>query len=285
MGSQLSEKPPLSILCSYAFMVNSPKMVERLSAFEQRHQGKLQLLVDSGAFTAWRIGREITLSGYCSFLASLPVTPWRYITLDVIENPEKTRENLAAMRHAGFAPVPVFTPGESFDSINALYETTDMIACGGVAGKYSRYGLAYLNRVMREVNARQIHLLGVTNMGVLKHFKPYSADSSSWEVSRRYGRVSLYSGYGRMRVLERDDFLSAPSHEVIAEVSRLGLDVTRLTDDKHWRGLLSTTSRITAASWVRLQRDAYQHLGTRIFLAAVDPHAIDLLTDAWEAVA
>ncbi|WP_233854232.1 hypothetical protein [Paraburkholderia sp. HD33-4] len=280
----MSDKPSLQILCSYAYLQTKPPMLQHLWRFDREYPGKLDLLVDSGAFTAWNKGFELTLGGYCKFLTTLPVKPWRYIALDVIENPERTRENLKRMRDAGFDPIPVFTPGESFDHIEELYDGTDLIACGGVAGKYSSYGQSYLGRVMRQVGARKIHLLGVTHTDIIKRFRPYSSDSSSWEVARRFGRVNFYAGYGRMNIMDREDFLKAPSDAIFAQAGRAGLDLSGLTREKCWRGRKSLTSQLTAASWVSMQRDTRKNIGTQIFLAAVDPHAVNLLIEAWKAV-
>lgn len=123
-------RPPLSVLVAYPYVKKD--VVEALAAFEKNNPGNLRLLLDSGAFTAWKSGNPIKLDDYCRFLETLPFKPWRYITLDVVGNAEETARNYEIMLERGFNPVPVFTPSESLSAIDDLYKTSDYIAAGGL---------------------------------------------------------------------------------------------------------------------------------------------------------
>jgi hypothetical protein len=58
--------------------------------FFQERRNELRILIDSGAFTAWKSGKTISVDDYCKFIESLPVKPWRYFTLDVVGDPKGT---------------------------------------------------------------------------------------------------------------------------------------------------------------------------------------------------
>ena len=60
------------------------------------------LLIDSGAFTAWKANESISLDDYCRFIEKLPVTPWGYFQLDVVGDPDGTIRNYDEMRRRGF---------------------------------------------------------------------------------------------------------------------------------------------------------------------------------------
>ena len=57
----------------------------------------IRLLIDSGAFTNWKAGKETTVESYMEFLDGLPVKPWRYFALDKIGDPEGTWDNYQKM--------------------------------------------------------------------------------------------------------------------------------------------------------------------------------------------
>ncbi|WP_233866684.1 hypothetical protein [Paraburkholderia adhaesiva] len=257
--------------------------MDALVGFETRWPGTMELMIDSGAFTAWTLGKKVTLDGYCRFIDSLPVKPVRYFTLDVIENAVETERNFNEMRSRGYDPMPIFTPGATFDYMDELYGLTDWIACGGVAGQYSNYGKTYLGRVMKHVGDRKIHLLGVTSMPVVKFYRPYSTDSSSWDAARIYGHAQIYVGHGQMKNVARKDFMRAPSHEFIRYVTRAGLDPKRLGREQDWHGKGSILEQITAFSWVTLQQDMLKRIGTRLYLGLNASRAVDALSHAWEA--
>lgn len=71
-------------------LVAFPYWQDEIARLMQAHPDTFRLLIDSGAFTAWKAGKSIALDDYCRFLEALPAAPWRYFTLDVIGNPDAT---------------------------------------------------------------------------------------------------------------------------------------------------------------------------------------------------
>jgi len=70
----------LNLLFSYAYLNGT--IINLLNNKD------INFLLDSGAFSAWKLKKEIKLDDYCKFVESLPFAPWKYFTLDVIGNPK-----------------------------------------------------------------------------------------------------------------------------------------------------------------------------------------------------
>lgn len=186
----------LNILISYVYMT------DRLVGLLSKHKKDIRLLIDSGAFTAWKAGKRIKLGDYMNFIKTLPIKPWRYFTLDVIGDPKRTWDNYQKMLDEGLKPVPIFTRGDDFKMLDKYYETSDLVAIGGLVGTPHNKG--YVKRMMREVGDRKVHWLGFTKMEYVQYYKPYSVDSSGYCHSVRYvPSTIIHRGNGYTKSLGR----------------------------------------------------------------------------------
>ena len=77
----------MNVLMAYPYL--TPPALK----FWRDNQDSIDMLVDSGAFTAWKSGNPIQLDDYCRFLDGLEMKPWRYFALDVIGDPAATEKN------------------------------------------------------------------------------------------------------------------------------------------------------------------------------------------------
>jgi len=240
----------------------------------------VRFVLDSGAFTSWRSGKEIHLDDYCKFIEGLRITPWRYFTLDVIGNPEATMKNYQRMIDRGFSPVPIFTRGEDPSILEEYYKTSDVVGVGGLVGTSGNKG--FVKGVMEIIGSRRVHWLGFTNMNFLKHFKPYMCDSSSWESAARYGQMRLYMGRGKFRAIGKSSFVNKPDPEILERIHELGVDPYKLAKEENWQGGRSTSRELAALSGVRLSMDVEKNLGTKFFLATAAICGAELVTEAYE---
>lgn len=263
----------LNILVAYPYMKKG--MIEAL----QRYESKINFLLDSGAFTAWNAGKPIRLQDYHSFLSQLPIKPWRYFALDVIGNSNETLRNYHDSLDAGYTPVPVFTPSQHIDDLERYYETTDLIGCGGLVTMPGQQGLQYIKKMMRYANGRNMHLLGFTKPAYIKHFRPYSCDSSSWDRAGRFGHCDLYVGNGEYIALNRMKAATRPSERVVRAIKSLGFDLNDFTKENNWRGQKNIARIASSRSWVKYAMDAERNIGSKIFLACVAPENIELLVE------
>ena len=96
---------PCNILISFAYINND---IAKLVA-DEVSAGRVNLMLDSGAFTAFKTGKKIELDNYIAFLKDFGQIAEKYVTLDVIGHRDKTVENYERMVAAGLAPM--FTLG------------------------------------------------------------------------------------------------------------------------------------------------------------------------------
>lgn len=232
----------------------------------------IRLVVDSGAFTAWKLGTPIALDDYCRFLETLPVRPWRCFVLDVIGDPEGTERNYETMLKRGLNPVPIFTRGENPAALAAYYNTSDVVGIGGLVGTPGNSG--FVRGIMRHVAGRRVHWLGFTNHDFLTAYRPYMADSSSWEGGARYGQLKLYMGAGKFVAVKRDTFRTRPAPAILERIRFLGFDPYSLREEASWRGGEGVIRKLCAASAVAYSLDVQRKLGTLLFCAAASAHAI-----------
>lgn len=258
------ERTPLAnLLIAYPYF-------EKETAVELvRAEGLVRLVIDSGAFTAWKSGKPIGLDDYCRFLEGLPVKPWRYFTLDVIGDPAATLRNYQTMRARGFSPVPIFTRGEDPSVLDQYYETTDLVGIGGLVGTLKNK--AFVNGIMRRVGTRRVHWLGFTAIDYVRAYRPYMCDSSNWESGGRFGNIPLYMGRGRRTIsVTRATFTKQRNPEICDRIRALGFEPARLLRGEEWHGGLSLNRNLSAASSLALSLDVQKHLGTLMFHALAD---------------
>lgn len=230
-----------------------------------RHASDIDLLLDSGAFTAWKSNAPIKLDDYCQFLDGMTMKPWRYFALDVIGEPDKTMANFEALRSRGYAPVPIYTRGAPADHLKHYFDNSEIVGLGGLAATFQD-PRAYLKHIWSTVHADRVHILGITNVEWIKYFLPYSCDSSSWTAGGRYGTMRVYLGAGRMANVRRKDIKSL-SFETLSAIDKMGFDPYALDVEDNWRGQWSMTMLISCLSYTMLSQEIFKTLGVRLFLA------------------
>ena len=190
------------------------------SAF--RTDGQSEIILDSGAFTAWNAGKPVVLENYAEWAIDFRernsqfLEKIRCVNLDVIPGskgnsatPEQLRtaaidsaNNARVLRDAGISISEVFHQDESFDLLEEIVERAEgTLICLSPRNDVSiqsreqwlkhvcgwchnRYGLSAMPRA---------HGLAVTSERLLYSYPFYSADSSSWAVVLRFGQEQSLS--------------------------------------------------------------------------------------------
>jgi hypothetical protein len=237
-----------------------------------------RLIVDSGAFTAWNTGKHISMEDYCKFLKTIP-SHWEYkaVQLDVYGNPEQTYTNYLRMLDAGYKDVmPVFTRGDTVERLEEFYSYTDYIMFGGIAigGENKNYVKWFC-----EVNkSRHAHWLGFVNVPFIKHYKPYSVDSSSAYSAQRFGNLQYYVGAGQLKTINRKDCAKRPPQSAINYLMKSGFtlkEILTLQNQDAWEGGAhppnnnpkGLASFITVTNHLRRAIDVENNVGTKVYLA------------------
>lgn len=266
MMSQSYEK--VNILVAYPYMKKS--IYETL----RKYKNHINLLVDSGAFTANSKGKVISVDEYCEFIKSLNIPVWRYFTLDVIGNPEKTMIQYRQMLDKGFHPIPIFTQGQTLEAMEEYYRTSDLIGVGTLVG--TKGNREYVKYLMKKIAGRKVHWLGFTRLDYIKKFKPFSCDCSSQSIGARYGILHLYMGNGMHLSLRRKHFIEKPSQPILNRISYYGYDPKDLSKSDNWKKT-NTLVKLCAASYVSLMLDIKKNLNTNLFLACGSTLQVELI--------
>lgn len=193
------------------------------------------LLIDSGAYSAWNIGKSISLDSYATYLRRWEGVYDAAITLDVIGDHVATATNTAELHRRGLPVMPVQTTGGSLDDFDRLCTDRDYVAVGGIAGMTQqaslreRYTLMLIRRAAR--SGARLHLLGVSGPRMLRS-GCYSADTCGYVNSMfRHGNIWVWNprtGRADQFRLREHDQLRA--HQT--ELTGLGVDVKRLCESR-----------------------------------------------------
>ena len=255
-----------------------------------------RLIVDSGAFTAWNLNKEISMKGYCDFLGSIKdLAPFKAVQLDVFGDHKQSWANYLHMVDEGLDVMPVFTRGESMERAEEMYSYTDYIMFGGVT--IGRGNGQYVKWFLERNKGRKAHWLGFVNLPFIKHYKPESVDASSWMSACRFGRVDLYAGGGQMKKYGPMDFIKPLTKEMkelclINHITPSELSMLRYKESwkANWKhdGNLDTQKKDkrstaqfigTLANIIRA-KEIEKKLGTKVYLACSLSLQIEFINQA-----
>lgn len=270
----MSQFPKLNLLLSYAY--ESDQIIKALT----EKQKELRVLIDSGAFTAHTLGKNITLDNYCNWLEKLPFAPEGYFNLDVIGSPEESFDNYQEMLRRGFKPIPIITHGDSIEEIKEYEKETDYISLGGIVQVVNKE--KYINQFTNLASSK-FHLLGYTKPEGLKYFKPYSCDSSTWTASKRYGDLAIYEN-GQMRIYKQKNAegLFKKANNLL---TRRGFDINDFKKNESWRGkTFPLIEQVSIDSWVRFSLDCGPKLDTLLYLVVATADDVENLYNAYKKV-
>jgi hypothetical protein len=262
----------LNILIAYPYM--KPEVIRVLN----NNQDKVRFLLDSGAFTAWKAGKPVSLDAYCKFIESLPFKPWRYFTLDVIGNPEASFENYQTMLKRGFSPIPIFTRGEDIKMIEEYYKTSNVLGIGGLVGTQGNKG--FVKGIMNIIGDRKVHWLGFVRHDFVNHYKPYMCDASSWSHASRNGDLKVYLGRGIIKSFRRKDFINKPDQKYLNLLKSYDINQSDLTNDANWKSHV-WLNKNAARMWVRRSLETHKFLKSHLFLACASIDDLSFMFDGY----
>jgi hypothetical protein len=163
---------------------------------------ELTFLADSGAFSAFTSGAEVTLDEYAVWLKRWQHRLHAYANLDILQDPAGSAANLQRLRDHGLDPMPVFHVGEPLDTFTACLESAPYVAVGGLVNASVRARDARLWRYLAGLHAEaqeagvKLHGFGLSSWPLIRRFPWYSVDSSTPGLGYRYGVMKVYDPYG-----------------------------------------------------------------------------------------
>lgn len=164
--------------------------------FEMNTKNKVDLFLDSGAFSARSQGAKIDIQEYIQFIKEHEDVIDVYANLDVIGDAKATYKNQRTMEKAGLSPLPVFHQGEKIWYLERYLERYDYIAFGGMVGSNSGTLILWLDRIFQDFicDSRglpkvKVHGFGLTSLKLMLRYPWYSVDSTSWVTTGRMGSI------------------------------------------------------------------------------------------------
>jgi hypothetical protein len=167
--------------------------------FKMNKKNKVNLFLDSGAFSAKTQGVEIDIKEYISFIKQNKDIITVYANLDVIGNPDASLKNLHIMEKAGLYPLPVFHYGEDPEKyLVPLLLKYKYIALGGLVIGATPKLISWLDTIFKKyltdkagMPIVKVHGFGLTNFVSLLRYPWYSVDSTSWVITGRVGSIFI----------------------------------------------------------------------------------------------
>jgi hypothetical protein len=167
-------------------------------------------MLDSGAFSAYWLDKEIDIDDYCDFIIKHKHLVANYINLDVIpgkpgtlrttddvkESSRRSFENFQYMKSRGLSPLPVFHQGEPFHWLERYLEDGEPYICISTNKELStESNRKWLDIVFTMICDEQgnpsvkTHGLGITIWELMTRYPWESVDSTSWSLIPGYGRI------------------------------------------------------------------------------------------------
>lgn len=197
---------------------------------------KIKLMLDSGAFSAWKRGVPINIDDYIAYIKKNRQWLHTYVNLDVIPGvpgrpPTQTEvevaakasyKNLVHMRKAGLGPMPVFHYGERLSWLHKLLDDgEEYIGLGGLVGQSTTDQISFLDKVFTVLTDSEgnpivkTHGFGMASFPLLKRYPWHTCDATSWVMTAAMG--SIYVPVSRAGQF---DYTQAPKKLTVSEVDR-----------------------------------------------------------------
>jgi hypothetical protein len=187
---------------------------------------RMNLFLDSGAFSAFTKNIEINILDYIAFIKKHEDIISYYAVLDVIGDSEKTLENQRIMEDHGLSPVPCFHANEDYKYLQFYVDNYDYIALGGVAvnkspSKRGRWLYKCFDIICDENDYPKckVHGFALTSIDLMWKYPWFSVDSSRWVKASRYGKIFIPE-------YNKDGTLNYTRNPIELSVSNISLDRT-----------------------------------------------------------
>lgn len=190
------------ILESIPHILESWHYVGKQSFVDHMRNNGAQIFLDSGAFSAYTLGVELSVREYCEYIQRNEDIIRKEdgilmaSVLDGIGDPLKTYRNQLEMEARGVRPLPCFHFEEDSRYLDYYVANYEYITLGGMVGATTQQLRNWLERVWEnhliDGSGRakiKVHGFGITAVPLMEEFDWYSCDSSSWIQSAAFGSI------------------------------------------------------------------------------------------------
>jgi hypothetical protein len=155
---------------------------------------KVNLFLDSGAFSAFTKGATIDIQEYIAFIKENLDVIETYANLDVIGDPAGTLNNQKIMEASGLKPLPCFHYGEDIDYLEYYLSKYDYLALGGMVPISTGDLIPWLDSLFGEyicgpdgMPRIKIHGFGLTSLKLMMRYPWYCMTEEDHEVLTKQG--------------------------------------------------------------------------------------------------
>jgi hypothetical protein len=175
---------------------------------------KAKVMLDSGAYTAHRKGKQINLEAYAEFVKKYQSEFFACFNLDsigsgkdeqkaksvegAITTAEQSYLNWRELQSMGVNTIPIYHLGTNVQWLKKYLKETDYIAIGAIANLNTTKRLMGLSHIWKNylTNADQtprvkVHGLGLTAVDIMIRYPWYSVDSFTPVISAVWGSILL----------------------------------------------------------------------------------------------
>lgn len=203
------------LVTSLPHILESYHYVGKQKYVDEMRVNDAHIFLDSGAFSAFTLGVNISVSEYCEYIKRntdiirVEDNVVMASVLDGIGDPLQTWRNQLEMELRGAKPLPCFHAGEDERYLEWYVRKYEYITLGGMVGSSTKQLCIWLDRMWDRYltdgsgNARiKVHGFGITSIPIMERYPWYSCDSSSWIQSAAFGTV-VTPDYGTLNVSEK----------------------------------------------------------------------------------
>lgn len=267
-----------NILVSYAHI--GKKNSEYLEYIEEQSRlGKMDIMVDSGAFTKWQAELKgssqcqwINMDNYCKWLDIHKDKYHKYVMLDKVGDDVQSKKNYKEMIARGYNPMYVWT---KFDTdIELLQEATGRNPEICVAGGQSKndYMKKRYQQAYKYTNGKaNIHSLAYFKMPDIYQLPILSSDAATWiNGPGRFGSMYAYQGNGCIQTITGHNAimkaLKNRNKYLLEQFRESGVSIDELRDSENYKG--SRLPLYTACvAFTKVQQYAWRLKKLRMYLS------------------
>lgn len=176
-------RPP-RLLLSYFYFKN-----KSLEEFIERLGYRPEILLDSGAWSAYNGGESVSIMAYMDYIRANEKFIDLYVSMDVINDSETSLFFWLLMRRKGFSPIPVYHYQADEKYLKYYAKRAELIAIGGTVPEHNKRIVAEWVRVLVWTYPEiRFHLLGSSSRKIVDTVDLHSVDSSTWIMQAKNGR-------------------------------------------------------------------------------------------------
>lgn len=258
--AEVKYRGPLFNRMQYPYILSSFAYNKALPLLDYKPE---EVTLDSGAFTAWSVGKQVDIDAYKDWALglSLQYPNVRCINLDVIpgvkgrnstkaeriEGMKRSVENADYLRAAGLRIMEVFHQDEPIEFLDLLLSRLPEgeVLCLSPRNDVSLKAKAEWQRALLKYmldrygveNFPKTHGLAVTSKKLCLEFPYFSVDSSSYASPAMYGRVTTHEG----KTVSSKEFIGFDVRETKEHYKAMNFLLERMLDENLKLGAMAAT--------------------------------------------